>query len=32
MSEQQQPAEPAESYRIEKDSKNFGRLFIHFRW
>ncbi len=19
-------------HRIEKDSKNFGRLFIHFRW
>jgi dsDNA-specific endonuclease/ATPase MutS2 len=22
----------AKHYRIEKDSKNFGRLFIHFRW
>jgi dsDNA-specific endonuclease/ATPase MutS2 len=20
------------SYRIEKDSKNFGRIFIHFLW
>ncbi len=19
-------------HRIEKDSKNFGRLFVHFRW
>ena len=19
-------------HRVEKDSKNFGRLFIHFRW
>ena len=23
---------PAKYYRIEKDSKNFGRIFIHFRW
>jgi dsDNA-specific endonuclease/ATPase MutS2 len=23
---------PAKHYRIEKDSKNFGRIFIHFRW
>jgi dsDNA-specific endonuclease/ATPase MutS2 len=22
----------AKYYRIEKDSKNFGRLFVHFRW
>jgi len=22
----------ATHYRIEKDSKNFGRLFVHFRW
>lgn len=22
----------ARYHRIEKDSKNFGRLFIHFRW
>ena len=20
------------SHRVEKDSKNFGRLFVHFRW
>jgi dsDNA-specific endonuclease/ATPase MutS2 len=20
------------SYRIEKDSKNFGRIFVHLRW
>jgi dsDNA-specific endonuclease/ATPase MutS2 len=20
------------NYRVEKDSKNFGRLFVHFRW
>ena len=19
-------------HRIEKDSKNYGRLFVHFRW
>ena len=19
-------------HRVEKDSKNFGRLFVHFRW
>jgi hypothetical protein len=19
-------------HRIEKDSKNFGRIFVHFRW
>jgi dsDNA-specific endonuclease/ATPase MutS2 len=23
---------PAKHYRIEKDSKNFGRLFVHLRW
>jgi dsDNA-specific endonuclease/ATPase MutS2 len=23
---------PAKYYRIEKDSKNFGRLFVHMRW
>jgi dsDNA-specific endonuclease/ATPase MutS2 len=23
---------PAKHYRIEKDSKNFGRIFVHFRW
>ena len=22
----------AKYYRIEKDSKNFGRLFVHLRW
>jgi dsDNA-specific endonuclease/ATPase MutS2 len=20
------------NYRVEKDSKNFGRLFVHFKW
>jgi hypothetical protein len=19
-------------HRVEKDSKNFGRIFVHFRW
>lgn len=23
---------PAKHYRIEKDSKNFGRVFVHLRW
>jgi len=23
---------PAKHYRIEKDSKNFGRIIVHFRW
>jgi dsDNA-specific endonuclease/ATPase MutS2 len=23
---------PAKHYRVEKDSKNFGRIFVHFRW
>jgi dsDNA-specific endonuclease/ATPase MutS2 len=23
---------PAKHYRIEKDSKNFGRIFVHLRW
>ena len=23
---------PAKYYRVEKDSKNFGRIFVHFRW
>ena len=23
---------PAKHVRIEKDSKNFGRIFIHLRW
>jgi len=22
----------AKYHRVEKDSKNFGRVFIHFRW
>ena len=22
----------AKYHRIEKDSKNFGRIFVHFRW
>src|SRR6266576_3127299 len=22
----------AQYHRVEKDSKNFGRLFVHFRW
>jgi dsDNA-specific endonuclease/ATPase MutS2 len=22
----------AKYHRVEKDSKNFGRIFIHFRW
>ena len=22
----------ARYHRVEKDSKNFGRLFVHFRW
>jgi dsDNA-specific endonuclease/ATPase MutS2 len=22
----------AKHYRIEKDSKNFGRIFVHLRW
>jgi dsDNA-specific endonuclease/ATPase MutS2 len=23
---------PCTHYRIEKDSKNFGRIFVHLRW
>ena len=23
---------PPAKYRIEKDSKNFGRIFVHFNW
>jgi dsDNA-specific endonuclease/ATPase MutS2 len=23
---------PAKWYRVEKDSKNFGRIFVHMRW
>jgi len=22
----------AQYHRVEKDSKNFGRIFVHFRW
>ena len=22
----------ARYYRVEKDSRNFGRIFVHFRW
>jgi dsDNA-specific endonuclease/ATPase MutS2 len=25
-------AQGLKSYRIEKDSKNFGRIFVHLRW
>ena len=28
----QQKEIKAKYHRIEKDSKNFGRLFVHFRW
>lgn len=27
-----QPEIKAQYHRVEKDSKNFGRLFVHFRW
>jgi dsDNA-specific endonuclease/ATPase MutS2 len=27
-----QPDVKSQYHRIEKDSKNFGRLFVHFRW
>ena len=27
-----QPEIKALYHRVEKDSKNFGRLFVHFRW
>lgn len=27
-----QPEIKAQYHRIEKDSKNFGRVFVHFRW
>jgi dsDNA-specific endonuclease/ATPase MutS2 len=26
------PPAHCKGYRIEKDSKNFGRIFVHFRW
>lgn len=28
----EQPDVRSRYHRIEKDSKNFGRLFVHFRW
>jgi len=28
----QQKEIKAKYHRIEKDSKNFGRIFVHFRW
>lgn len=27
-----QPEIKAKYHRVEKDSKNFGRVFVHFRW
>jgi DNA-nicking Smr family endonuclease len=27
-----QPEIKAQYHRVEKDSKNFGRVFVHFRW
>jgi DNA-nicking Smr family endonuclease len=27
-----QPEVKALYHRVEKDSKNFGRVFVHFRW
>ncbi|MEO7146383.1 MAG: Smr/MutS family protein [Terrimesophilobacter sp.] len=27
-----QPDIKAQYHRVEKDSKNFGRVFVHFRW
>jgi len=27
-----QPEVKAVYHRVEKDSKNFGRVFVHFRW
>jgi DNA-nicking Smr family endonuclease len=27
-----QPEIKSQYHRIEKDSKNFGRIFVHFRW
>jgi DNA-nicking Smr family endonuclease len=27
-----QPAVKARYHRVEKDSKNWGRVFVHFRW
>ena len=28
----EQPEIKAQYHRVEKDSKNFGRIFVHFRW
>ena len=28
----QQPEIKAQYHRVEKDSHNFGRVFVHFRW
>lgn len=28
----EQPDVKALYHRVEKDSKNFGRVFVHFRW
>ncbi len=28
----EQPQIKAQYHRVEKDSKNFGRVFVHFRW
>ncbi len=28
----QQNPPPAKHVRVEKDSKNFGRIFVHLRW
>jgi hypothetical protein len=27
-----QPEVKVKYHRVEKDSKNFGRIFVHFRW
>ena len=27
-----QPEIKAKYHRVEKDSRNFGRIFVHFRW
>jgi DNA-nicking Smr family endonuclease len=27
-----QPEIKAQYHRVEKDSRNFGRIFVHFRW
>jgi len=27
-----QPEMKATYHRVEKDSRNFGRIFVHFRW